>query len=77
METQKMSFKNIKDVLSRDEMKKILAGSGYGCENGRSYSGLETPFPSGSTITYYTTYCCTGAINNTTCSIVFRYPVYI
>ena len=28
MKTEKMSFKNIKDVLSRDEMKKIMAGSG-------------------------------------------------
>lgn len=30
MKTEKMSFKNIKDVLSRDEMKGIMAGSG-GC----------------------------------------------
>ena len=30
MKTEKMSFKNIKDVLSRDEMKKIMAGSGGG-----------------------------------------------
>jgi hypothetical protein len=28
MKTEKMSFKNIKDVLSRDEMKGIMAGSG-------------------------------------------------
>ena len=28
MKTEKMSFKNIKDVLSRDEMKEIMAGSG-------------------------------------------------
>jgi hypothetical protein len=28
MKTEKMSFKNIKDVLSRDEMKMIMAGSG-------------------------------------------------
>jgi len=27
MKTEKMSFKNIKDVLSRDEMKSIMAGS--------------------------------------------------
>lgn len=33
MKTEKMSFKNIKDVLSRDEMKGIMAGSG-GCYNG-------------------------------------------
>lgn len=30
MKTEKMSFKNIKDVLSRDEMKGIMAGSGGG-----------------------------------------------
>jgi hypothetical protein len=28
MKTEKMSFKNIKDVLSRDEMKMVMAGSG-------------------------------------------------
>jgi len=31
MKTEKISFKNIKDVLSRDEMKGIMAGSGPGC----------------------------------------------
>ena len=31
MKTEKMSFKNIKDVLSRDEMKEIMAGSGVTC----------------------------------------------
>ena len=31
MKTEKMSFKNIKDVLSRDEMKSIMAGSGVTC----------------------------------------------
>jgi len=30
MKTEKMSFKNIKDVLSRDEMRVIMAGSGGG-----------------------------------------------
>lgn len=30
MKTQKLSFKNIKDELSRDEMKEIMAGSGNG-----------------------------------------------
>ncbi len=34
MKTERMSFNNIKDVLSRDEMKKIMAGSGEaGCGN--------------------------------------------
>lgn len=28
MKAEKMSFKNIKDVLSRDEMKAVMAGSG-------------------------------------------------
>ena len=31
MKTEKMSFKNIKDVLSRDEMKMIMAGSSVTC----------------------------------------------
>lgn len=31
MKTTKMSFKGIDDVLSRDEMKKIMAGSGVNC----------------------------------------------
>jgi hypothetical protein len=31
MKKEKFSFKNIKDVLSRDEMKKIVAGSGSWC----------------------------------------------
>lgn len=30
MKTQKMNFKNIKNVLSRSEMKKIMAGSSGG-----------------------------------------------
>jgi hypothetical protein len=38
MKTQKISFKNIKDVLSRAEMKNIMAGSGLescgACFNG-------------------------------------------
>jgi hypothetical protein len=44
MKTEKMSFKNIKDVLSRDEMKGIMAGSGwcysYNCTCGSTgYNG--------------------------------------
>lgn len=30
MKTQKMNLKNIKNHLSRDEMKKVMAGSGPG-----------------------------------------------
>jgi hypothetical protein len=42
MKTEKMSFKNIKDVLTRDEMKSIMAGSGTSswrsaCYNGNTY----------------------------------------
>jgi hypothetical protein len=33
MKAKKMSFQNIKDVLSRDEMKEIMAGSGYPCRH--------------------------------------------
>ncbi len=46
MKTEKMSFKNIKDVLSRDEMKKIMAGSGAAyfyfctCSNGTGFACL-------------------------------------
>jgi hypothetical protein len=29
--TEKLSFKNVKDALSRDEMKEIMAGSYPGC----------------------------------------------
>jgi hypothetical protein len=40
MKKEKMSFKNIKDVLGRDEMKKIMAGSGgcstMSCSDGKS-----------------------------------------
>ena len=32
MKTEKMSFKNIKGILSRDEMKSIVAGSGMMCQ---------------------------------------------
>lgn len=31
MKTEKISFKNIKDVLSRSEMKNIMAGSAGAC----------------------------------------------
>jgi hypothetical protein len=31
METERLSLKSIKNVLSRAEMKKIMAGSGGGC----------------------------------------------
>jgi hypothetical protein len=42
MKTGNFSFKNIKDVLSRDEMKKIMAGSGWnqcsGCKEASLYA---------------------------------------
>jgi hypothetical protein len=34
MKTEKMSFKNIKDLLTRDEIKAIVAGSGSGSGSG-------------------------------------------
>jgi len=40
MKKQKMSFKSIKDVLSRDEMKQIMAGS-YTCNWGNCSSGSQ------------------------------------
>ncbi len=33
METEKLVFKDIKKILKRDEMKKIMGGSGSGCAN--------------------------------------------
>lgn len=38
MQPQKMSLANIKEKLSRTEMKKIMAGSGGGCASGCSGS---------------------------------------
>jgi len=53
MKTEKMSFKNIKDVLSRDEMKSIMAGSGV-----EGYS-CRSCCTSGATIcTYWVSSCC-------------------
>jgi len=44
MKTEKLSLKGIKNVLSRAEMKKIMAGSGSdGCGNG-CYSDAYCPF---------------------------------
>lgn len=41
MKTLKMSFKNIKDVLSRDEMRGIMAGSNPGTCSVRCCSTCE------------------------------------
>lgn len=46
MSLKKISVKNMKDGLSRDQMKKITGGSGYGCSLTSCYSSL----------------CCTGYI---------------
>ena len=35
MSTEKMNFSNIKNVLNRDEMKKVMAGANRNC-NGRN-----------------------------------------
>jgi len=51
MKTEKMSLKGIKNVLSRAEMKKIMAGSGDGCIGpGLACQGF--------------TYCCPGLACN-------------
>jgi len=42
MKTEKMSFKNIKDVLSRDEMKSIMAGSGPAVDCSYTIQGYGT-----------------------------------
>ncbi len=58
MKTEKMSFKNIKDVLSRDEMKAIVAGSGG------SICTISYQYNSGESISY--TGGCPG--NNAQCT---------
>lgn len=54
MKTARMSFSNIKDLLSREEMKEIMAGSGSsecgycsvpGYGNVRCYSGGNSGVP--------------------------------
>lgn len=46
MKNEKMSFGNIKDVLSRDEMKEIMAGSATNsCGTCMSGSPMETGQP--------------------------------
>jgi hypothetical protein len=49
---EKMSLKNIKDVLSRDEMKEIMAG----------YIGCTIFLASGSTAFSYSGYCSAGSL---------------
>ena len=68
MKTEKMSFKNIKDVLSRDEMKGIMAGSGSGsCSaSPNCCSQKSCSCPNGGTCssTDYTATCtCNDGIN--------------
>ena len=43
METKKTSFGNIKEMLTRDQMKKIKGGTGYQCcaTSGGPYSGCS------------------------------------
>jgi hypothetical protein len=39
---KKISLKNIKDALTRDEMRTVMAGSGYGGKKcGRCYSAYD------------------------------------
>ncbi|MCC6835561.1 MAG: hypothetical protein IT213_11265 [Cytophagales bacterium] len=56
MKTEKMSFRNIKDVLSRDEMKSIMAGSGL-----EACGGCQSP------VNGQWAYCVKGG-NLTTCT---------
>ncbi len=62
MKTEKMSFKNIKDVLSRDEMKRIMAGSG------RTYCQATCNDGTGAWTGYYSTYSQIGGALNSYCS---------
>jgi len=54
MRTEKLSLKNIKNVLSRSEMKRVMAGSGGGgCNYG---SACNLPFPEQNPI------CCSSCV---------------
>ena len=73
MKTEKMSFKNIKDVLSRDEMKSIMAGSdggggGGSCSScyagGVAYHCEFTSTPSGGFCS-----CSAGGNDGTGCKV--------
>jgi hypothetical protein len=58
MKTQKISFSNIKDVLSRDEMKNIMAGSGsYPTCLTRRYGFYESGLCSGPSVSACEQYC--------------------
>jgi hypothetical protein len=65
MKTGKISFKNIKDILSRDEMKSVMAGSGgEGCGNCNSQYGVIACSTGPVTGTCF----CAGAFGNPPCS---------
>lgn len=68
MKTQKISLANIKDVLSRDEMKSIMAGSGDATScRGRCASGGECYHPFDDRI--YQCWCTSeGQVNPWSCS---------
>lgn len=60
MKTKKMSFQSIRDVLSRDEMKEIMAGS-YTLEWRKCCSGQDR-FGHWVSSCCYIPYCCSGEI---------------
>jgi len=57
MKTQKLNLKSIKNVMSRDEMRKIMAGSGSG-PGGCAIYGQQCGGPSGDA-------CCAALSCNT------------
>ena len=65
-----MSFKNIKDILSRDEMKNIMAGSGAGCTIFLAYGNIAYSYSggcSGSSVSAcagYANQICQGYVSN-------------
>lgn len=57
-----MSFKNIKDVLSRDEMKEVMAGSSYTLRWGSCCSGGGSKFGHWVSSCCYISYGGTGTV---------------
>ena len=66
MKTEKMSFKNIKDVLNRDEMKMIMAGSGScGIRIGsQSWCGMSSWQAQQYAAQNHAYYCCDSCKSN-------------
>lgn len=81
MKTEKLNLKSIKNVLSRAEMKKIMAGSGGGGTGGTDSCPVNTPVYScydASTGNVWTVEWCCGPgpnyVGPVTCSFIGKTP---